>query len=66
MSFDKRLLDIVACPLCKGKLVLVTKENGSQLVCKFDRLAFDIKDGIPVLLESEATKLSLDEVERFS
>ena len=66
MSFDKRLLDIVACPLCKGKLVLVSSEGASQLVCKFDRLAFDIKDDIPVLLESEATKLSLDEVERIS
>ena len=66
MAFDKRLLDIVACPLCKGKLVHVQNECGEQLICKFDRLAFDIKDGIPILIESEATKLSLDEVERIS
>ncbi|MEM0910860.1 MAG: Trm112 family protein [Pseudomonadota bacterium] len=66
MAFDKTLLDVVACPLCKGKLVLINSESGSQLVCKFDRLAFDIKDDIPILLESEATKLSLDEVERIS
>ena len=61
MAFDKKLLEVLACPVCKGKLVL--NEDMTQLVCRFDRLAFDIKDGIPVLVESKATALSLDEVD---
>lgn len=61
MAFDKKLLDVLACPVCKGKLVL-SAEN-TQLICRFDRLAFDIKEGIPVLIESKATTLSLDEVD---
>ncbi len=61
MAFDKKLLDVLACPVCKGKLVLAS--DNSQLVCRFDRLAYDIKDGIPVLIESKATTLSLDDVD---
>jgi len=61
MAFDKKLLEVLACPVCKGKLVL--SDDNTKLVCRFDRLAFDIKDGIPVLIESKATELSLDEVE---
>lgn len=57
---DHRLLEIVACPVCKGKLSYDKKNN--ELVCKFDRLAYPIKDGIPVLLELEARTLSSDEV----
>ncbi|MCP4957370.1 MULTISPECIES: Trm112 family protein [Photobacterium] len=57
---DHRLLEIVACPVCKGKLNF-DKEN-NELVCKFDRLAYPIDDGIPVLLESDARTLSSDEV----
>ena len=61
MAFDKKLLEVLACPVCKGKLVL--SEDNTQLICRFDRLAFDIKDSIPVLIESKATALSLDEVD---
>ena len=57
---DHRLLEIVACPVCKGKLNYDKKK--SELVCKFDRLAYPIRDGIPVLLEPEARTLSSDEV----
>ncbi|KAE8178650.1 Trm112 family protein [Photobacterium carnosum] len=57
---DHRLLEIVACPVCKGKFNF-DKEN-NELVCKFDRLAYPIDDGIPVLLDSEARTLSSDEV----
>ncbi|MFC6440155.1 Trm112 family protein [Bowmanella sp. JS7-9] len=64
MAFDKNLLEIVACPVCKGKLAL-DKEH-SRLICKFDRLAYPIREHIPVLLEVEATRLSLDEVEALS
>lgn len=65
MAFDKKLLAIIACPVCKGELVLVTlpgKEE-QELVCKFDRLAYEINDNIPVLLEDKARELSLDEIE---
>ncbi|MGF1756975.1 Trm112 family protein [Photobacterium sagamiensis] len=57
---DHRLLEIVACPVCKGKLNY--DKDKSELVCKFDRLAYAIEDGIPVLLEVEARTLSSDEV----
>ncbi|PMH45000.1 hypothetical protein BCU68_11185 [Vibrio sp. 10N.286.49.B3] len=57
---DHRLIEIVACPVCKGK-VTFDKEN-KELICKFDRLAYPIKEGIPVLLEQEARTISMDEV----
>jgi uncharacterized protein YbaR (Trm112 family) len=56
---DKKLLDILACPLCKGPLVH-NKEAG-ELICKGDRLAFPIRDDIPVMLEEEARKLPAGE-----
>lgn len=56
---DKKLLDILACPLCKGPLVYRKQEG--ELVCKADRLAFPIRDDIPVMLESEARELAADE-----
>ncbi|MEC4725696.1 Trm112 family protein [Shewanella sp. D64] len=52
MSFDKKLLEIVACPVCKGKLDYDKAKQ--QLICKADRLAYPINDGIPVLLENKA------------
>jgi uncharacterized protein YbaR (Trm112 family) len=61
MAFDKKLLEVLACPVCKGKLVL--GESNNSLVCRFDRLAYDIKEGIPVLIEAKATTLSLDQVD---
>ncbi|WP_413110336.1 Trm112 family protein [Thaumasiovibrio sp. DFM-14] len=56
---DHRLLEIVACPLCHGKLNF--DKNNNELICKFDRLAYPIRDGIPVLLETEARLVSVDE-----
>ncbi len=56
---DARLLDILVCPLCKGPLLYKKTEN--ELICKADRLAFLIKDGIPVMLEDEARKLPAEE-----
>ncbi|ARG98034.1 MULTISPECIES: Trm112 family protein [Legionella] len=58
---DKRLLEILVCPLCKGKLLL--KEN--ELICRFDRLAYPIRDGIPVMLEQEARLIPLEEKEQL-
>jgi uncharacterized protein YbaR (Trm112 family) len=52
---DPKLLEILVCPLCKGPLVY-RKESG-ELICKPDRLAFPIRDGIPVMLEEEARRL---------
>jgi uncharacterized protein YbaR (Trm112 family) len=56
---DKKLLDILVCPICKGKLVYKSKE--AELICKVDRLAYPIRDGIPVMLEQEARQLPADE-----
>ncbi|WP_298769719.1 Trm112 family protein [uncultured Shewanella sp.] len=52
MIFDKKLLDIVACPVCKGALTY--EKQAQQLICKFDKLVYPINDGIPVLLENQA------------
>ena len=52
---DSRLLDILVCPICKGPLLYRKAEQ--ELMCKADRLAFAIRDGIPVMLEDEARKL---------
>ena len=57
---DPKLLEILVCPLCKGKLVY-RKEARNELICKADRLGFPIKDGIPVMLEEEARKLPPEE-----
>jgi uncharacterized protein YbaR (Trm112 family) len=56
---DRKLLDILVCPICKGPLVY--KKEEQELVCKADRLAYPIRDDIPVMLEEEARKLSADE-----
>jgi uncharacterized protein YbaR (Trm112 family) len=52
---DSRLLDILVCPICKGPLLYRKAEQ--EFICKADRLAFPIRDGIPVMLEDEARKL---------
>ena len=56
---DPRLLEILVCPLCKGKLAY--RKEAAELLCKADRLAYPVKDGIPVMLEDEARKLAADE-----
>ncbi len=56
---DKKLLDILACPVCKGPLVYDRKKL--ELVCKVDRLAYPIRDDIPVMLEEEARELPAEE-----
>jgi len=56
---DKKLLDILACPVCKGPLVYHKAEQ--ELICKVDRLAYPIRDDIPVMLEDEARQLPADE-----
>jgi uncharacterized protein YbaR (Trm112 family) len=56
---DRKLLDILVCPACKGPLVY--NKEAQELICKGDRLAYPIKDDIPVMLEDEARKLAADE-----
>jgi uncharacterized protein len=58
---DKKLLDILACPLCKSRLIY-DKAN-QELICRADRLAFPIKDDIPVMLEDEARELTTEEAD---
>jgi uncharacterized protein YbaR (Trm112 family) len=58
---DPKLLEILVCPICKGPLV--HRREAGELICKADRLAYPIKDGIPVMLEEDARKLDpLEEV----
>jgi len=56
---DAKLLEILVCPLCKGPLVHVRDRH--ELICPADRLAFPIRDGIPVMLEEEARRLAAEE-----
>jgi uncharacterized protein YbaR (Trm112 family) len=60
---DKRLLDILVCPACKGPLVY--DKGKSELVCRADRLAYPIRDDIPVMLEDEARKMTQEELEKM-
>lgn len=56
---DKTLLEILACPVCKGELILDT--HNQELVCRFDRLAYPIVNDIPVMLDTRARRLSEEE-----
>lgn len=60
---DKKLLDILVCPLTKEKLIYETTKN--ELLSKSAKLAFPIKDGIPIMLESEARTLSEEELSQL-
>jgi uncharacterized protein len=57
---DKNLLGILACPICKGELLY--DKTSQELICKFDRLAYPVMDSIPVMLESRARRLSVEEL----
>ncbi|MEG3639725.1 Trm112 family protein [Magnetococcus sp. PR-3] len=57
---DKQLLDILVCPVCKNALQ-VNKEH-TELLCEKDKLAFPVRDDIPVMLVEEARKLEDDNV----
>lgn len=56
---DKKLLEILACPVCKGPLLY--RQDAQELVCKADRLAFRIENDIPVMLAEEARAIPVDE-----
>jgi len=59
---DTKLLDILACPVCKGALDY--RQPKSELVCKPCRLGFPVRDAIPIMLEDEARELSSDDLNR--
>ena len=56
---DINLLEILACPVCKGELVYAAADQ--ELICKFDHLAYPVVDGIPVMLTSRARRIGMDE-----
>jgi uncharacterized protein YbaR (Trm112 family) len=55
MSIDKKLLEILACPKCKGDIRLTEAEDG--LICDACKLLYEIRDGIPIMLIDEAKPL---------
>ena len=57
---DRRLLDILVCPLCKSQLHLDADKH--EMICTADHLAYPIRDDVPVMLVEEARSLSADEV----
>ena len=60
---DNRLLDILVCPVTKGPLIY--DKNNQELISKSARLAYPIRDGIPVMLEDEARQITQEEYERL-
>ena len=60
---DKKLLAILVCPLCKGQLILDKKK--SELICKFDKLGYNLLQGIPNMLIDEARKIKSEELENL-
>ena len=63
MSLDHRLINLLVCPLCKSPLHMARDAQGQplELRCAADRVAFPIRDGIPVMLEGEARALGPEE-----
>ena len=57
---DKKLLDLLACPVCKGPLVYL--ESAQELVCRGDRLAYPVRDSIPIMLVEEAREIPPEEM----
>ncbi len=59
MSLDHRLINLLVCPVCKGPLTMARddQQRPLELQCGADRLAFPIRDGIPIMLETEARSL---------
>jgi uncharacterized protein len=54
MPLNSKIIDIIACPICKGKLIYDKTEQ--ELICNFDKLAFPIKNNIPIMIIDRARK----------
>lgn len=63
MSLDHKLLGVLVCPICKGDLIY--DREAAELICRPDRLAYPIRDDIPVMLSDEARPLSEQEYEKY-
>ena len=59
MIMDNKILEILVCPLSKEELILDKKKQ--ELICKSSRLAYPIKDGIPIMLVDQARKIPTNE-----
>lgn len=64
MRIDARTLAILACPLCKGQLLWQATEQ--ELICRADKLAFPVRDGMPMLLTTAARQLSSTDLEQLA
>lgn len=60
---NKKLLDILVCPLCKGPLIY--NKNIDELICKVDRLAYSIRNDIPIMLTQEARQVAEEELSKL-
>ena len=58
---DKRTLDLLVCPVCKGPLRTAGSGATLELICRPDRLAYPVRDGIPMMLPEEARALGADD-----
>ena len=63
MSLDHKLLGVLVCPICKGELIY--DREAAELICRPDRLAYPVRDDIPVMLSDEARPLSEQEYEKY-
>ncbi len=60
---DKKLLEILACPSCKSSLKYLQKQQ--ELICIPCRLAYSVRDDIPIMLIDQARKISADEADEL-
>jgi uncharacterized protein YbaR (Trm112 family) len=64
MAIDKKLLDIILCPKCKGDVRLDTARD--EIICDKCKLIYEIKDGIPIMLVDEARPMKEDDSTQVS
>jgi uncharacterized protein YbaR (Trm112 family) len=60
-QMDKRLLELLVCPICKGPLRSVGSGASQELICRPDRLAYAVRDGIPMMMPEDARALAPDD-----
>jgi uncharacterized protein YbaR (Trm112 family) len=58
---DKRLLELLVCPICKGPLRSTGAGHSLELVCRPDRLAYAVRDGIPLMRPEDPRVLNADD-----